>query len=345
MKDKDLEQSSSNTRDKLKKLYKKNRINLLRLCLAFWGFLLVSYPYKRFNDIEQYNTYNKEKNENLENLDIIEKCKESNTKYVNIFNEYDELINNTADFYRNTLNITDPIEALICCNFMIKSGYLSNEISYKNIYPEVELAGNRGLSIIQGNGVCRNNAILFNDILNSMGFNSYLLLCNMADKNAKTVKYNSATYRKYWTDLDIDFEFDTKETIDHILTVVEYNGDMYILDSTNNFIITREDDKYVINAIPNMDIISNYKFEPAFLSSYLGGYTDQEGLLNLSLNLNNNTISIKDLDKDKVKEYYNTFNDEPANFTNNIYDNFYSEQFSTIKDINNVLKLYKKKIN
>ena len=87
----------------LKKLYKKNRINLLRLCLAFWGFLLVSYPYKRFNDIEQYNTYNKEKNEDLEDLDIIEKCKESNTKYVNIFNEYDELINNTADFYKNTL--------------------------------------------------------------------------------------------------------------------------------------------------------------------------------------------------------------------------------------------------
>ena len=67
---------------------------------------------------------------------------------------------------------------------------------------------------------------------------SYLLACNVADKDIESNKYNSVEYRSYRTPIDIDFSIDTKETCDHLLTVIEYNDNMYILDSTNNFIIT-----------------------------------------------------------------------------------------------------------
>lgn len=331
------------TFEKLGKLTRK-------MILITLGSIVISKTSSLFTEISMYNKYHNSENIKKTNNLIKSYCEEEKIEYVDILSEYDSLIEDTSSFYKDNLKISNPIEAYICYTSMIELGCFSKNSDYQYADADYEIRGNYGINIIDGNGVCRNNASFLTDILKSMGYEANTICCNLINtdhlKKNDTIVYDSKKIKQNSDFLDINVKFDTNESVNHAVTVVKYNGKIFILDPTNHGFFLKDNDSYVKYDFININIQSNIVLEEAVTTSFIEGYIDQTNFFKLSLDFKLKNISnIYDIDLNKVNDYYSKYFLNQKELDNNLYDSFYNKENQKIKKISYLIESIEKEEN
>jgi len=329
---------------------KKFNRNLYKVVFISWGTLILTRPIFEFTNINNLNKYYQNLDMNETDFLIKSCCEKEKIEYVNIFDEYNNIIKDISLFYKNDLKINNPIEAYICYTSMIKLGYFSDNYDYKYQVASNEVIGNYGINIIDGNGVCRNNASLLTDVMSSMGYDAYTICCNLINTNKpidkETYIYNNHLLRKKTSILDFDINFDTKEIANHAVTVVKYNDKLYIFDPTNNSFFIEENHKYIRYDFTKIDIKENFQLEESLVLSYIYGIINQDELFKLGLDFKSgNVCTINDLDIKNIEYYYDKYYLIQTEQAQNIYDPFYNKEAVKIKKISYMFDIIEKEEN
>lgn len=129
---------------------------------------------------------------------------------------YNEYINVIADYYKNKYN--NPFD--ISKEFHIM--YINKLLSYGNGFfeigdPDFDIVKYGGIDVVNGKGVCRNVNCCFTDILKKIGYDCGNIYGTLNYKNSFEIIPN------------------------HVVTWVNIDGCIYLLDPYNNFILKKEE--------------------------------------------------------------------------------------------------------
>lgn len=132
---------------------------------------------------------------------------------------YDKIINNICDVLKE-YNLVEPMDIFVAFCLLYRGGYLSYDKTFEKTSNNVkDYDGFLPLNIINGNGVCRHLAPFLVDIYIGMGYKARKLYLYISD------------------------ELKDKKNPNHVVTMLEDKGYLYILDPTLIDIIYKEDDK------------------------------------------------------------------------------------------------------
>jgi len=139
-----------------------------------------------------------------------EKIKIEERNYKREINKYDLLIDKLAVFIRR-LGYESSIECSMLLSYMISNGYLSIDKQYfdKEIDARKELISRLGMSIIRGNGVCRNTSAMHKEVFDRLGLYDKQLYCYQGIGTGKRSKAN------------------------HVINIIEYDNNYYGIDIFN----------------------------------------------------------------------------------------------------------------
>ena len=170
-------------------------------------------------------------------------------------NMYNKIISNLAEFLKKQ-NLTEPIEVFTIYQFMLRNGFLSQNKHFEYNFDMKDLSKLLGADVIRGTGVCRTIASFLTDVYKELGYNSSNLIVSVnydalnnierlgnyprKVSNPKTKKLLK-TGMNTLTNLSIP---------DHLITLLEKDNKIYILDPTNDGIFKKgKDNKNLI--LPN----------------------------------------------------------------------------------------------
>ena len=240
---------------------------------------------------------------NIYSLSIIANFKtQTITKeYKELKKLYDELIQNTAEFYKE-LGLKNPISIFATYVFMYRSGYFSYNKDFKYSTKMKDFAKLNGLDVVRGKGVCRSISSMLTDIYRAMGMNSSNLTVRANDESIKNlqklgpVKLEKEDSSKRF----VKFVSATTKYLplsNHLITMVESDGINYIFDPTNDgFLYNSENNKLIIPG--KSGHMKNYTLRLMnILINLLGAYNDGINIFKKFDQLDLNTVK---------EEYYET---------------------------------------
>ena len=149
-------------------------------------------------------TYNDIKKETIE-------FENNNDDIIKLYNEYIKILANYyKNNYDNVFNISESFHLM----------YINNLLSYgdgffENGKPDLDITKYGGIDVVNGKGVCRNVNCCFTDILKSIGFD-----CGNV--------YGTTNYKN-----------NVEIIPNHVLTWVNIDEYIYLLDPYNNFIFKK----------------------------------------------------------------------------------------------------------
>lgn len=233
---------------------------------------------------------------------------------------YNKLISNTTKFIKDT-GLNNPAAHMGLYSYMLYNGYLSKNKSFMFAnYTSKNYAIPRlnGASIMDGVGNCENISCFFTDILKKENYKAYNIENNFyADSDTTTKEEHkgtsfiikslrdSMTFKKNESHINenisqyngtnvfkhLSFKFNDVNDINHLNTLVFYDGKSILLDPTNvmMFNMKKNEDNTIINeGEPKFDDIS-------FYSGYLTGYLNKKDIGDI----------YNYLEANKIKDYNN----------------------------------------
>ena len=130
-----------------------------------------------------------------------------------VFKLYDELITEIAIFIKH-LGYTSSLDCSIILSYLINCGYLSHDLEFSGKVPkEREIDSCMGTNIVIGNGCCRHFASMHTDVFSKLGIDTTRFYCYDGDNPFNRAKIASAN---------------------HVINLIEYDGNMYGIDLYNN---------------------------------------------------------------------------------------------------------------
>ena len=219
------------------------------------------------------------------------------SEYKELQLRYDEIINNTAEFYKS-IELLEPVSIFATYVYMYRSGYFSHNQKFRYSFNMLDLAKLSGMDVIRGTGVCRSISSLLTDIYTQMGLTSYNLPVSVTkEKLSKMEELNPISLEKELKEdskLEKIILFLAKNLpiSNHLITTVEHNGLNYIFDPTNDgFLQNKNATKIAIASDPNIEI-RNYTIGLInTCHNLLGQYPDGINLVKKYQTLTKPTIS------------------------------------------------------
>lgn len=112
------------------------------------------------------------------------------------YDSYFKIVNKTANLMKE-LNISDPFSATVIFEYLLWNGYLSkNKKLIYGISGRINNIVLTGADIMLGKSVCLNNADMLSDVLNAMGFESYIMGCSFVENVKVSFEYKPNIERK-----------------------------------------------------------------------------------------------------------------------------------------------------
>lgn len=225
------------------------------------------------------------------------------TEYKELKLRYNEIINNTSDFYKS-IELLEPVSIFATYVYMYRSGYFSHNQQFQYNFNMLDLAKLNGLDVIRGTGVCRSISSLLTDIYTQMEMTSYNLAVSVTkEKLSKMEELNSIPL-----EVKLNEESKIEKLIiflakhfplsNHLITTVEHNNLNYIFDPTNDgFLQNVNATKIAIASEPTVEI-KNYTIGLTnTFHNLLGQYSDGINLYKKYHILNKPTISYEEYKK------------------------------------------------
>ena len=131
--------------------------------------------------------------------------------YKDVLKEYRKLISMTADLLR-TLGLSSSIDYSLALSYLIKNGFLSQNLTFDSKEPTFEVKSTYGINIIMGEGCCRNYSDLHKAVMEELQLfcKSFYCVADESMSEAKTLKAN------------------------HVLNLVNYEDVLYGIDIFNS---------------------------------------------------------------------------------------------------------------
>ena len=212
----------------------KSRQNALKLIIVLENMFLILMLAKNY-EIENGLKKRMLEAQNITNTNAI--------KYKDLYDNYDDYINTISKELQEANLTHNPLE--VFANYLIleKNGYISfgNCFTYGN--PDFEVIGNLGISIVDGKGVCRNEADNLYHILSSLGFETGRVI-------GVPNNYSVANHECVFTKLD-----------DKIVIFDPTNKDVYLSNGSGKY----------------LSIINGYSFESNEPSDFIEGFDVDNG--------------------------------------------------------------------
>lgn len=171
----------------------------------------------------------------------------SKNKYDALYNEpYSRIVNKTVDLVLNELNISDPLDASIVFEYMLWNGFFSKNMDYSfSSIGRVNNTDNYAADIMLGRGVCLNNAIMLNDILQCMKITSSSIACSCFGSRDQIYKPDIQrkvinNERNFFID-KVLYNIFGKSIGNHVAVLIEYNDDLVVVDPTNLIFLSFND--------------------------------------------------------------------------------------------------------
>lgn len=159
--------------------------------------------------------------------------------YKKIEQLYNQIVSNTAKFFKEQ-NITDPIEIFTLFQYMYRNGYLSYDHQFNYDINMKDLSKLNGADVVRGRGVCRSISSFLTDLYKEMGYNSSNLIVN-ANKEVLSNIERLGNYPKFKISRNTTKFVKTISKVsevfpmaNHLITLIEKDGKVYILDPTND---------------------------------------------------------------------------------------------------------------
>lgn len=200
----------------------------------------------------------------------------NNDDLIKLYNEY---ISEVANYYKNKYD--NPFD--ICNEFslMTYNGLLSYGDNFDTSSPEFDIINYSGLDVINGKGVCRNINCLFTEILKKIGYDCGNVYGTLNAKGEYEIKAN------------------------HVVTWVDIDNDIYLLDPINASILKKEHlmykNEYGSTFIPSM-IFTKKMNEKLNYKILFSGDTDNIDYSNIEdLNIEENILDCYCFEKNKLE--------------------------------------------
>lgn len=145
--------------------------------------------------------------------------------YGETIDAYEKFVNKIVGLLQ-TLDLNNSIEYSLALSRLIKNGFLSYNLEFESKEPEVEIQRNLGISVVCGEGCCRNISDLHNDVLSKLGM-----------------------YCKQFYCFTKEGFHSPKEKANHVLCLVKYNDTLHGLDIYNGDSLFYFKSPFVLNEI------------------------------------------------------------------------------------------------
>ena len=146
-----------------------------------------------------------------------------------VFKLYDELVTEIAIFIKH-LGYTSSIDCSIILSYLINCGYLSHNLEFNSKVPNEneEIDSCMGTNIVIGNGCCRHFASMHTDVFSKLGIETSKFYCYDGDNPFNRAKRMSAN---------------------HVINLIEYDGNMYGIDLYNSNRLFRFRKPFILTSI------------------------------------------------------------------------------------------------
>ncbi len=176
--------------------------------------------------------------------------KEVTETYMETINQYQTMISTTAQFFKE-MNVQTPEDCFQLYTDLLWKGYFSNSRNY--VYNEEDqnnIIGYYGARLATGYGDCKNNEDFFCNLLNALGFSARQVVGFFSDYDEDGLLLEERLFGN------------------HVITMVEYNGEEYYFDTTNCCVYEKSTLGHVHNDTRGLCV----RLKP--ISSYMCGYSD-----------------------------------------------------------------------
>lgn len=177
--------------------------------------------------------YLNEDDESLEEFRLLreeyleEKAKDLK-KYRKTINRYDTFLDELASELEK-YNLTSPLECSVFLNYILDSGYLSNDCTFKHRESNKEVTGKLGINVVLGEGCCRNISDFHRDIFNKLKLTSMPFYCYQGRGRG------------------------INKCANHVINLIEYKDNIYGIDLHNQSRLYYFKKPLVMNLISTFD--------------------------------------------------------------------------------------------
>ena len=147
--------------------------------------------------------------------------------YKNILENYDLFIEEAAKLIKS-LKLDSSLDTSLAIGYLIKNGYLSYNKEFNTEDTTIELLNKEGISIIAGEGCCRNFSDMQKSIMDKLGFKTKKFYCYQQDSLLASPK---------------------NEEANHVLNLIQYKDNIYGIDIYNHNLLYRFINKFSLKAI------------------------------------------------------------------------------------------------
>lgn len=145
-----------------------------------------------------------------------------------------------------SLDITNSSEIFVANRYLTLNGYLSIDHNFSKINKKYD-GHFQAISIIEGNGVCRQLSVLLSDLLKNFGYDAYAIRMKFENQKIATLDgYSYGDLRLEEIETESESELDSYDSLilviakemygdyNHVTTLLADGDSSYIMDSMNN---------------------------------------------------------------------------------------------------------------
>ena len=175
-------------------------------------------------------------------------------KYRRTIADYDSFLDELVSELEK-YNLTNPLEYSIVLNYILDSGYLSKDCTFKHKESNKEIIGKLGVNVVLGEGCCRNISDFHRDIFDKLELKSVPFYCYQGMGRGINKRAN------------------------HVINLIEYKDNIYGIDLHNNGLLYRFKKPLV------MDLVSMFDKGRLDYKPYYGLIVDGDSLENIKKNI------------------------------------------------------------
>ena len=170
-----------------------------------------------------------------------EKIARSLEKYKYIIKEYNLYLDCIVEELLK-YNFSSDLAYSIALGYLIKKGYLSNNLEFIPGVNNIEIPGKLGISILLGKGCCRNISEMHRDVFDKLDLPIIPFYC-----------YQGVTL----------FNSGLDKEANHVINLVEYKGNLYGIDLHNGTLLYRFKNPFIMQTISS-DHDEKLRYKPYY---------------------------------------------------------------------------------
>lgn len=197
--------------------------------------------------------------------------------YKDIASLYSEVISRTADLAEE-FGLDDPIEVFAFFVYLYRNGFLSRDRDFAYDLKLKDFPNIQGVDVIRGKGVCRTISSMLSDVYYELGYDvTNLMVYATEDSVRQQIKLCTTPLKKNvdckkWVDLIIAVTSKI-ELGNHQITMVKDGDKQYILDPTNDGILSYDPETKLIYTGDEKKYMKHKPIQQLLCGMMMGGKT------------------------------------------------------------------------